>query len=80
MKYISGNPAHLELTRRNLETLLAKLDDALSVKTLSKQEEFSVGNNVIYVVAVENEKHYADRDPGPVYMPSTGECGLGPVL
>lgn len=57
----------LELTRRNLEVLLAKLDDPLSQRMLLDPDQR------VYVKAVENEAHYADRDPGPVYMPSSGE-------
>lgn len=57
----------LELTRRNLETLLAKLDDPLSVRTLVDPDDF------IEVMAVENDAHYKTRPPGEVYMPTTGE-------
>ncbi|WNM73881.1 hypothetical protein SEA_HOLT_51 [Mycobacterium Phage Holt] len=69
MKYIEnslGKPI-LELTRRNLETLLRKLDDPLSARTL-----LCPGGN-IYVRAVEDDDHYAEREPGRIYMPSTGE-------
>jgi hypothetical protein len=59
-------PIRLELTRRNLETLLAKLDDPASVRTLAD------GETGFAVVAVENEAHYANREPGPIYMPSSG--------
>lgn len=58
---------YLELTRRNLETLLAKLDDPLSNRTLIDRDD------QIAVKAVENKEHYGDREPGSVYMPSTGE-------
>jgi len=66
MKYISDKDKLpvLELSRRNLETLLAKLDDLLSVRTLVDPD------NKIAVKAVENEEHYTDRDPGIVYMPT----------
>jgi hypothetical protein len=57
----------LELTRRNLETLLAKLDDPLSQRTLIDDQ------HLIMVVAVEDSEHYKTRAPGVVYMPSTGE-------
>lgn len=56
----------LELTRRNLETLLAKLDDPNSECTLVD------GEHTIAVKGVENDKHYASRAPGEVYMPSSG--------
>ena len=72
MRYLYNDQhSYVELSRRNLETLLAKLDDPLSLRTLEKVDD---GNqHIISIVAVENEKHYSDRDPGPVYMPSTGE-------
>lgn len=55
----------LELTRRNLETLLEKLDDPDSARTLSRVQEG--GGGVLTVVAVENEEHYGDRPPGECY-------------
>lgn len=67
MKYIDGDLPVLELTRRNLETLLAKLDDPLSKRTLIDPTD------TIAVRAVENEEHYKDRYPGTVYMPSSGQ-------
>lgn len=82
----------LELTRRNLETLLAKLDDPLSKRSLvdpdwhiivSASEDGTVETTrgmfvpgfgqCVEVVPVENDQHYADRQPGAVYMPSTKE-------
>lgn len=66
-----GGGGVLELTRRNLQALLDKLDDPLSARTLSKVQEG--GDGVIVVVAVEDAEHYSDRAPGEVYMPSTGE-------
>jgi hypothetical protein len=71
MKFIpapEGYKLHrLELTRRNLEALLKKLDDPLSARALLDPD------TTIIVSAVENEAHYADREPGAIYMPSTGE-------
>lgn len=68
MKLIErGGVQTLELTRRNLEVLLAKLDDPLSQRTLLCPDQ------KIYVKAVENEEHYADRKPGEMFMPSSGE-------
>lgn len=61
----------LELSRRNLEILLAKLDDPLSARTITKLgADFK---SRVTVKAVENEEHYSDRQPGEMYMPSTGE-------
>jgi hypothetical protein len=70
MKHIADDPSGLpvvELTRRNLTALLAKLDDPLSARSLID------GEQKVMVRAVEDDEHYADRAPGPVYMPSTGE-------
>lgn len=60
MKHIMsrGGYSTLELTRRNLEGLLAKLDDPHSLRTLIAPE------GTIAVVAVENDEHYRDRAPG----------------
>lgn len=57
----------VELTRRNLQALLDKLDDPLSNRTLID------GESRIAVKAVEDDEHYSKRAPGTVYMPSTGE-------
>lgn len=69
MKYIEGGGDYpvLELTRRNLVALLDKLDDPLSSRTLID------GERRIAVRAVEDVEHYADRQPGVVYMPTTRE-------
>lgn len=64
MKFIPASYGYvglLELTRRNLETLLAKLDDPDSARTLVAP------GDMIAVKAVENEEHYSGRDPGPVF-------------
>lgn len=71
MKYIEdsayGDFPTVELTRRNLQALLDKLDDPISNRTLIDADRR------IAVRAVPDEEHYADRAPGTVYMPSTGE-------
>jgi hypothetical protein len=70
VKYLPDeNPPVLELSRRNLQVLLAKLDDPLSLRELESPR--GPGEPYIRVKAVENEEHYADRAPGRVYMPST---------
>lgn len=66
MKYIPETQT-LELTRRNLQALLDKLDDPLSVRTLCDDE------TGFAVKAVEDAEHYGNRPPGVIYMPSTGE-------
>jgi hypothetical protein len=53
---------YVELTRRNLEVLLAKLDDETSARTIIKSDKAGM----ITVRAVENEAHYSDREPGPM--------------
>jgi hypothetical protein len=69
MRYIPNNNGlpNLELTRRNLVTLLAKLDDPASARTLIDPDR------QIMVIAVENAEHYSTRPPGEVVMPSTRE-------
>jgi hypothetical protein len=70
VKYLSADEAGLpsglpqvpavELTRRNLETLLAKLDEPGSAVTLIDD------GHSIAVRGVENDAHYQTRAPGPV--------------
>lgn len=63
MKYINDGPVPVvELTRRNLEALLMKLDIEGSACTLVS------GCGRIAVKAVENEEHYKDRPPGTMNM------------
>lgn len=62
-----GDLPVVELTRRNLEVLLAKLDDPRSKRMLVD------GDYNVVVRAVENDAHYKIRAPGAVYMPTTGE-------
>lgn len=50
----------VELTRRNLEVLLAKLDDPDSMRTIER--------GGVEVTAVENEEHYTDREPGSMLV------------
>jgi hypothetical protein len=57
----------LELSRRNLQALLDKLDDPKSARMLVDPDR------LIAVVAVEDDEHYSDRAPGVVFMPSSGE-------
>lgn len=57
----------LELSRRNIEILIAKLSDPKGARTLIDPD------GRIAVRAVEDHEHYADREPGPMFMPSTGE-------
>lgn len=71
MRFIDGDRPDglvgLELTRRNLRTLLDKLDDPLSNRMLIDPDWR------IAVRAVEDAEHYSDREPGTIFMPSTGE-------
>ena len=60
--YLGTNMVCVELTRRNLEVLLMKLDDRTSVKTIIKHDE----PGTIVVKAVEDDEHYAEREPGPM--------------
>jgi hypothetical protein len=54
----------IELTRRNLEILLAKLEDPESARTITKVDH----EGTIVVHAVEDIEHYADRVPGPMIV------------
>jgi hypothetical protein len=56
----------VELTERNLRTLLFKLEREDSLRTL---EIIAQGDPpyIVQVVAVDNEAHYSDRDPGRVH-------------
>lgn len=63
MKYIEGGPPTVELTRRNLLSLLAKLDGHPVGSTCTLIDP----DNRIAVKAVEDSEHYADRAPGPVH-------------
>lgn len=87
MKYIPPAPGSnmpcIELTRRNLNILLEKLDDDASHKTIvdpdwqlmvtAVEEGGDDPDSPIQVKAVEDIEHYGDRSPGVMYMPSTGE-------
>lgn len=53
-------PLELQLTERNLRTLLEKLTMPDSARTLIDPEE------LIAVVAVPDHEHYAERAPGLV--------------
>lgn len=64
----------LYLTRRNLLTLLAKLDrdgrGDTSARTIVKQDTVHPVypcSDVIYVTAVEDFDYYTDRKPGAMY-------------
>ena len=60
-KGLYGVPT-LELSKRNLQALLAKLDDPNSKRTIIDPD------NQIAVKAVPDREHYADRDPGPMLI------------
>lgn len=63
MKYIKGQGRELpilELTRRNLLTLLAKLEDPTSSQMVID------GDHMIAVRAVSDDAHYSTRAPGEV--------------
>ena len=60
---------HLYLTRKNLETLLAKLDNPLSARTIIKSDTVHpiyplTGASYVTITALENEEYYTDRDAG----------------
>lgn len=63
------------LSRRNLESLIRKLDR----KRAGEQTECTILKNdtvhktypatvpMLFITAVENEEYYTDREPGPMY-------------
>lgn len=63
------------LTRRNLLTLLSKLDRVKngeeSQRTIGKHDtkhkKYPQTHRAIYITAVEDADYYSDRDPGPVH-------------
>jgi hypothetical protein len=55
-----GDVRGVELTRRNLTVLLAKLDDSESERTILQRD----GVGEVFVRAVEDAAHYSDRAPG----------------
>lgn len=79
MKYVEAAKSEMalptiELTRRNLEILLEKLDDPGSRRMIYKEgPEYRDGG--FCVKAVENSEHYAAeaRSAGTMYMPTSGE-------
>lgn len=59
----------LYLTRKNLETLLTKLDNPLSARTIIKSDtEHPVypltGTDSVIITALENFEYYTDREAG----------------
>lgn len=56
---------HLVLSRRNLLSLLAKLDISWSARTISCAIEGS--NDPIYVTSEEDAEHYGTRIPGEMH-------------
>ena len=62
---VEGMPV-VELTERNLWTLIAKLRDPLSNRMLADPD------HRVIVRAVPDDEHYKTRPPGLVYMPSEG--------
>ena len=69
---IIGSTTYVTLSRRNLLTLLAKLDGKpmKSACTISKDE----GDHYLYVIAEEDDVHYNRPEGGPGEMhPDTEE-------
>lgn len=67
--YENNELVGIELTRRNLETLLLKLERADSERTITKLFVNDHRTRAIQfaVTAVENEAHYADRPAGEMH-------------
>ncbi|MGV0680337.1 hypothetical protein ABQE62_29435 [Mycolicibacterium fortuitum] len=58
----------VELTRDELQTLVAGLDNSIPGET-----DMPVSHGAIVVRAVDDDAHYRNRAPGVVWMPSSGE-------
>ena len=80
---MSGGTKQVVLTRRNLTTLLDKLDHVKnggeSMCTIIKSDTVHPryplkGVDNLYVVAVEDDEYYTDRDPGFMKDMDTGEA------
>ena len=71
---IIGSVTYVTLSRRNLKTLLAKLDGFPpdSVCTISKDE----GDHYLYVIAEEDDVHYNRPEGGPGPMHPDTEARL----
>lgn len=52
------------LSERNLRTLLEKLDEPMSQRTLVRRTESGV---TLWVIAEKDEEHYKARTPGKVH-------------
>ena len=65
------------LSRRNLLTLLNKLDRAGSKATIIKYDtthkEYPC-SSVTVVIAVEDNEYYTDREPGPMHPKDEPHC------
>lgn len=71
--------ANVYLSRRNLLTLLSKLDrqrerrwsGAETMRTLVKRDDahasYPQSHSMIFVIAVEDDEYYRDRKPGAVH-------------
>jgi len=73
LDYAGGREIFVPLSRRNLETLLAKLDgnppDSACTLLLEGLDHYLV------ITAETNEEHYRSRNPGPMHP--TTELALG---
>lgn len=64
--YNNPRAVYIELTRRNLYALIAKLDGSPqdSARTITK----TLAEDILYsVTAVEDEAHYSDTPPGRMH-------------
>lgn len=79
MKAVVGpsNLIRIELTRRNLTSLLAKLDGHPKDSPAVLQRGSEDGRRLIVVRAVEDEVHYRDREPGELHPETLEAMGNG---
>lgn len=62
--YVRVEPNHIYLSRRNLRALLAKLDEAGSLRTLW----ILTDDGTMSVTAEDDATHYIGRKPGPMSL------------
>jgi len=62
-----GNELRVELTTRNLKTLLAMQEQGIANASICKLSEGD-GMQLATITAVDDESHYSDRQPG--WMPN----------
>jgi hypothetical protein len=63
IKRLNDQGVHITLSRRNLETLLSKIDRPESARTIGRQTD----KGAVWVTSEPDEYHYQGREPGIVH-------------